>query len=81
MITDRSLSAVDLFLAHVFADGKNFGSNATAKIRQAEKDHKDRPSAAVVEAEIYPESALRTAFFRRNKDIFERMGQPASNRH
>jgi lysozyme len=73
-ITDRSLSAVDLFLAHVFADGKDFGSNATAKIRQAEKDHKDRPSAAVIEAEIYPESALRTAFFKRNADIFREDG-------
>ena len=40
LITDRGLSAVDLLLAHLFADNKSFGSNAAARILQAEKDNK-----------------------------------------
>jgi hypothetical protein len=68
-ITDRGLSAVDLLLAHLFADNEAFGSNAAATILQAEKDNKTQPSEAVIKA-IYPDSAVRTAFFKRNSNIF-----------
>jgi len=55
LITDRGLSAVDLFLAHLFADDKSFGSNAAATILQAEKENKGQPSEAVIKAKIYPD--------------------------
>jgi hypothetical protein len=78
LITDRGLSAVDLFLSHLFADEKSFGSNAAARILQAERDNKGQTSEAVIKAEIYPDSAaggaLRTAFFQRNVDIFNADG-------
>jgi hypothetical protein len=73
LITDRGLSAVDLFLAHLFADDKSFGSNATAKILQAEKDNKDQSCELVIKA-IYQDNAVRTAFFKRNADIFKNDG-------
>jgi hypothetical protein len=72
-ITDRGLSAVDLFLAHLFADNEGFGSKATAMILQAESDDKTQSSEAVIKA-IYPESAVRTAFFKRNANIFNADG-------
>jgi hypothetical protein len=67
LITDRPLSAVDLFLAHLCADSTGFGSKAAATILQAEKDNKT--SEDVIKA-IYPDSAVRTAFFKRNDKIF-----------
>src|SRR5262249_12381911 len=70
LITDRGLSAVDLFLAHLFTDTKGFGSNATLMILKAEKDNKTQLSEAVIKA-IYPDSAARTAFFKRNVNIFK----------
>jgi hypothetical protein len=73
LITDRPLSAVDLFLANLFADDKSFGSNATERIVQAATDNKDQPCAAVI-AEIYPDPAARTAFFARNAGIFQANG-------
>jgi hypothetical protein len=73
LITDRGLSAVDLFLAHLFADNKGFGSDAAAMILQAEKDNKTQPSEAVIKA-IYPDSAARAAFFKRNANIFKEDG-------
>ena len=72
-ITDRGLSAVDLFLAHLFADGEGFGSKATDLILQAEKTDKTRSAETVIKA-IYPETAVRTAFFKRNADIFKADG-------
>src|SRR5262245_36521975 len=54
LITGRSLSAVDLLLAHLFAEDKSFGSNAAAKILQAEKVNREQRSEAVIKAEIYP---------------------------
>src|SRR5437588_4500801 len=73
VITDRGLSAVDLFLAHLCADSKGFGSGAAAAILQAEKDNKTQPSEAVIKT-IYPDSAVRTAFFNRNASIFKADG-------
>ena len=73
IITDRGLSAVDLFLAHLFADSEGFGSNATAMILQAEGNNKTQLSEAVIKA-IYPESAVRTAFFKRNANVFKADG-------
>jgi hypothetical protein len=73
LITDRGLSALDLFLAHLFADSEGFGSKAAATILQAEKDNKMQPCEAVIKA-IYPESAVRTAFFKRNANIFKADG-------
>ena len=72
-ITDRGLSAVDLFLAHLFADDEGFGSKATDLILQAEKTDKTRSAETVIKA-IYPETAVRTAFFKRNADIFKADG-------
>lgn len=69
LITDRALSAVDLYLAHLFADDNSFGSNAAAKILQAEKDNKDQPSGNVIN-QIYQDPADRTAFFARTTAIF-----------
>jgi hypothetical protein len=69
-ITGRDLSAVDLFLAHLFADTKNFGSDAAAAILQAEKDNKAQPSEDVIKT-IYPDNAVRTAFYNRNASIFQ----------
>ncbi len=74
LITDRALNAIDLFLAHLFADDISFGSNAAGRIRQAEMDNKGQPCAAVVEAEIYPDNADRDAFFKRNADVFKADG-------
>jgi hypothetical protein len=74
LITDRGLSAVDLLLAHLFADDNSFGSNAAARILQAEKDDKGQKSEAVIKAHIYPDGALRAAFFQRNADIFNADG-------
>jgi hypothetical protein len=68
-ITDRGLSAVDLFLAHLFADNEGFGSKATDMILQAEKTDKTQSAETVIKA-IYPETAVRTTFFKRNADIF-----------
>jgi hypothetical protein len=68
-ITDRGLSAVDLGLAHLFADTQGFGSVASAAILQAGRDDKTQLAAAVVKA-IYPDNAVRTAFFKRNANIF-----------
>lgn len=72
-ITDRGLSAVDLFLAHLFADSKGFGSDAAVAILKAEKDDKTQLSDAVIKA-IYPDDAVRSAFFNRNASIFQANG-------
>jgi hypothetical protein len=63
----RPLSAVDLFLAQLCADTTGFGSKAAATILQAEQDNKT--SEEVIQA-IYPDSAVRTAFFKRYDKIF-----------
>jgi hypothetical protein len=73
LITDRSLSAVDLFLAHLFADDKSFGSNATAKVLQAERDDQNQSCIGVIN-QIYPADAQRTAFLKRNARIFNEDG-------
>jgi spore germination cell wall hydrolase CwlJ-like protein len=72
LITDRPLTAVDLYLAHLFADDGSFGSAASAKILQGEKDKKDQLCVDVIK-QIYPE-ALQTAFLKRNKAIFKEDG-------
>jgi hypothetical protein len=73
LITERGLSAVDLFLAHLFTDDKDFGSKATEMILKAERDDKSQPSEVVIKA-IYPDSAERAAFFERNANIFKEDG-------
>jgi hypothetical protein len=72
-ITDRGLTAVDLLLAHLFADTTGFGSDAAAVILQAEKTDKTQSAEAVITA-IYPDKAIRTAFFQRNANIFKADG-------
>jgi hypothetical protein len=69
-ITDRGLAAVDLLLAHLFADTTGFGSDAAAVILQAEKNDKTQSAETVVKA-IYPDNAVRAAFFKRNTNIFK----------
>ena len=73
LITDRGISAVDLYLAHMFADDKSFGSNAAVKILDAEKANAGQKSGDVI-AQIYPDNAVRTAFLNRNKEIFKQDG-------
>jgi hypothetical protein len=72
-ITGRGLSAVDLFLANLFADDGSFGSNATAMILKAETADKTQSADAVIKA-IYPDTAVRTVFFKRNANIFKADG-------
>ncbi|MGY4255284.1 hypothetical protein ACVI1L_002352 [Bradyrhizobium sp. USDA 4516] len=72
-ITNRELTALDLFLAHLFADTLNFGSDAVAVILRAMNENKTQSAEAVIKA-IYPETAVRTAFFARNANIFSADG-------
>jgi hypothetical protein len=69
-ITDRGLNAVDLLLAHLCADTKGFGSVAAAMVLKAEQNDKTQSAEAVFNA-IYPDIAVRTAFFKRNANIFK----------
>ena len=69
LITDRELSAIDLFLANLFADDGAFGSTATVLILQAERNNKMQSANSVIRV-IYPDTAVRTAFFKRNASIF-----------
>lgn len=73
LVTDRGISAVDLYLAHMFADDKSFGSNSAAKILDAEKANAAQKSLDVI-AQIYPEAPVRAAFLKRNKAIFNEDG-------
>jgi hypothetical protein len=66
-------SAVDLYLAHMFADDKSFGANAAAKILEAEKANGAQPSLDIIR-QIYPDDAARKAFLSRNKAIFKEDG-------
>ena len=72
-ITDRGLSAVDLLLTHLFADDNSFGSNAAARILQAEKDKKEQPSSEVIK-QIYPNDVARADFLKRNQAFFKEDG-------
>jgi hypothetical protein len=71
-ITDRGLSAVDLFLAHIFADADEqaFGANAALVVLKADQTQ----TSDTVIAPIYPDAAVRTAFFNRNVNIFNANG-------
>lgn len=73
LVTDHGVSAVDLYLAHLFADDKSFGSKSAAKILDAGKANANQPSTEVAK-EIYPDDAVRAAFFKRNKSIFKEDG-------
>jgi spore germination cell wall hydrolase CwlJ-like protein len=73
LITDRGVSAVDLYLAHMFAEEKSFGSNAAAKLLDAEKADPAQPCMKVI-TEIYTNGAVRTAFLKRNSAIFKEDG-------
>ena len=73
LLGGRGASAVDLYLAHMFADDKSFGSNAAAKILDAEKANDAQPSLDVIR-QIYPDDAVRKAFLSRNKAIFKEDG-------
>lgn len=73
LVTDRDLNAVDLFIAHLFADTEGFGSEAAVKVLKARKEDGKQKSEAVIQA-VYPENARRTAFFQRNADIFKEDG-------
>ena len=73
IITDRGLTAVDLLLAHLFADTNGFGSDATATVLRAEKNDQTQSAEAVVKS-IYPDIAVRAAFFKRNANIFKADG-------
>jgi spore germination cell wall hydrolase CwlJ-like protein len=73
LVTDHGLSAVDLYLAHLFADDKSFGSNAAARMLEAENKDSGQKCALVVE-QTYQDAAVRAAFFKRNKAIFKEDG-------
>ena len=73
LITDRGLSALDLYLAHIFVEDKSFGSNATAKLLEAEKANAAQPCMDVIK-KIFENEAVRTAFLKRNKEIFKEDG-------
>ena len=73
LLGGRGASAVDLYLAHMFADDKSFGSNAAAKILDAEKANGAQPSLDVIR-QIYPDDPVRKAFLSRNKAIFKEDG-------
>ncbi|MGY4511591.1 hypothetical protein [Bradyrhizobium sp. USDA 3650] len=68
-ITDRGISAVDLFLAHLCADTKGFGSIAVGMILQAARANGNRSAEDFFTA-VYPDTAVRAAFFARNPSIF-----------
>lgn len=68
-ITDRGISAVDLFLAHLCADTEGFGSGAAGMVLQAARINNTQSTATVFTA-IYPNAAERAAFFARNESIF-----------
>ena len=68
-ITDRGPSAVDLLLAHLCADTRLFGSEAAAKILQAEQTNVLQPAEFIFRS-IYPDVARRAAFFKRTASIF-----------
>ncbi|MGT2438302.1 hypothetical protein ACU4GH_23785 [Bradyrhizobium betae] len=68
-IADRGVSAVDLFLAHLCAGTKGFGSVAAAMVIQAGRINNTQ-SAETVFTAIYPDAAVRAAFFARNASIF-----------
>jgi hypothetical protein len=72
-ITDRGLNAVDLLLAHLCAGTTGFGSGAAAMVLQAEENDKTQSAETVFKA-IYPDTAVRTAFFERNASIFDANG-------
>lgn len=72
-ITDRGLNGVDLLLAHLCAGTKGFGSVAAAMVRQAEEVNKTQTADTVFTA-VYPNSAARAAFFKRNASIFNADG-------
>jgi muramidase (phage lysozyme) len=73
LMAGHGASAVDLYLAHMFADGTNFGASAAAKILEAEKIKSAQPSIDVIR-QIYTDEAVRKAFLSRNKAIFEEDG-------
>ena len=75
LITDRALSAVDLYLAHLFAEDNSFGSNAAAADSKAEKANKNQASGDVITKKIYQDDAPRAAaFLARNEAIFKAGG-------
>ena len=57
----------------MFADDRSFGSNAAAKILEAEKADGTRSSLDIIR-QIYPHDAVRKAFLSRNKEIFKEDG-------
>ena len=78
-ITGRGLSAVDLFLAHLFADDGSFGSAAADLILKAEKADKTKSVDSVVEP-VYPVAPVRTAILQRNANIFGANGSDTVER-
>ena len=66
---DRDLSAVDLFLAHLFAGADDkFGAESADKILKADKNQK---VGALIE-QIFPDATARAAFLKRTGDIFDK---------
>ena len=72
-ITDRGLNAVDLLLTQLCAGTRGFGSVAAAMVLQAAQNDKTQSAEAVFQA-IYPDPAVRAAFFKRNASIFKADG-------
>ena len=70
LIPDRGASAVDLYLAHMFAEDKTFGSSGADKILAAEKADATQKSVDVIRKDIFSDDAVRNAFLDRNKAIF-----------
>jgi hypothetical protein len=72
-ITSRGLNAVDLFLAHLCAGTKGFGSVASAMVFQANNTDSTQSAETVFKA-VFSDTAARTAFFKRNESIFNADG-------
>ena len=74
LITNRGVSAVDLYLAFLFAEDGTFGSASADKILQAEKQNKGQAAKAVID-QIFANDANKVAvFLQRTAAIFKADG-------
>jgi len=73
LLPAHSLTAVDLYLAFIFVGAGTFGSNAAAKILDAEQAQPTQQSLDIIK-QIFPDDTARSAFLSRNKAIFKEDG-------
>ncbi|MBH5370108.1 DUF2272 domain-containing protein [Bradyrhizobium glycinis] len=70
----HSLTAVDLYLAFIFLGAGTFGSDAAAKILDAEQAQPTQSSLDIIK-QIFSDDAERNAFLSRNEAIFKQDGR------